>query len=167
YTGVTNVIGTKLVLFATGKNTGTTGYVVTQGGTLQLDNSVGALGNRLGVGSFVELDGGNLQFNGATGAGGENIAALNFGNAGNGTTGTIFGTDTVDLGASNNTFNVGTINRTVGSTVKFQGTNFGTGNNLTPGAFGVGAGLVNGILPYANFLAATSSFVTDVTPGTT
>ncbi len=164
YTGVTNVLGPNFALFSQagqagsgGQNTGTSGYVVSQGSILGVANQNVVTLNRLGTTAFVELDGGTLQFFGSTS---ENFAALNLGNAGNAATGTIFGTDTVNLGPNNNTVNVSTINRTVGSTVNFSGTNFGTGNNLTPAAFGAGAALVNGILPYANVsTAGATSFV--------
>jgi fibronectin-binding autotransporter adhesin len=172
YTGVTNVLGPTLTLNSPaagqsgGKNTGTSGYVVSQGGTLQLDNTTQQTNNRLGTGAFVELDGGNLTFTGT--ATSESFAALDLGNAGSAGTGPIVGSDVVNLGPSNNTVTVGTINRAVGSTVNFTGTNFGTGNNLTPGAFGAGAGLVHGILPYAYVgTGGGTSFVTDITPGTT
>jgi autotransporter-associated beta strand protein len=146
YTGVTNILGPTLVLASPaagqtgGQNTGTSGYVVSQGGILRVINLIGGLqvNNRLGTSAFVELDGGTLTFNGSSVATSETFAALNLGNAGNAATGVLFGNDLVNLGAQNNTVSVGIINRVVGSTVDFAGTNFGTGNNLTPGAFGAG-----------------------------
>ena len=193
YTGVTNVIGANLILFSNtgqtgsgGQNTGTSGYVVTQGGSLSTENEDIVTNNRFGMNAFIELDGGSLLFNnnGVAGAGvdTETFAALNFGPINN--TGTVFGTDTVHFGSSGRTtVNVTTITRTVGSTVNFTdssgkfGTGMASGDNLTPtGAagppvipvFGTGAGLVNGILPYANVNNnGATSFVTDVTPGTT
>ncbi len=153
YTGVTNVLGPTLELDSPaagqtgGQNTGTSGYVVSQGGVLTLDNSTGGLqvNNRLGTSASVELDGGSLTFTG-TAATSESFAALNLGNAAPG----ITGSNTVDLGANNNTVAVTTLNRNPGSTVTFLGSNMGSTNTITFGAFGTGAGLVNGILPYAD-----------------
>jgi autotransporter-associated beta strand protein len=173
YTGVTNILGAQLTLLsapdgtAGGVNTGTSGYVVSQGGVLAVFNNTGGFqaNNRLGTSAFVELDGGALTLPGNA-ATSETFAALNLGNAGTAATGVLFGDDLVNLGSVNNTVNVGTINRTVGSTVTFRGTNFGTGNNLTPGAFGAGAGLVNGILPYANVtIGGATTFATVTAAG--
>lgn len=171
YTGITNILGPTLTLASpaagqAGGTMATSGYVVSQGGVLKLDNSTQATNNRIGTTAFIELDGGTLNFTGSN-ATTESFAALNLGNASPG----IIGADTVNLGANNNTITVGTLNRFPGSTVTFLGMNFGTGNNFTPLAFGAGAGLVgapattNGILPYANVTIGTNTTFVGQTGG--
>ena len=170
YAGVTNVLGPTFTLSspaagqAGGSNTGTSGYVVSQGGTLALDNGTQQTNNRLGTTAFVELDGGTLNLVGAN-ATTESFGALNLGNAAPG----IIGSNTVNLGANNNTVTVGTLNRFPGSTVTFLGTNIGITNTITFGAFGAGAGLVNGILPYADVgtAAPATDFATQNLNGNT
>jgi autotransporter-associated beta strand protein len=151
YTGVTNLIGANLVLTSPaagqngGVNTGTTGYVVSQGAELELQNGPQQVNNRIGANAFVELDGGFIICTGAAAV--ENFATLDLGNVAPG----IIGSNAIQLGGFNTQFTVGTLNRFPGSTVTFTGPNIGTANEFIKfTTLGTGAALVNGILPFAD-----------------
>ncbi|MCE9563254.1 MAG: autotransporter-associated beta strand repeat-containing protein [Planctomycetes bacterium] len=159
YTGVTNILGSQFILAFSGTMAATSKYVVSQGGYLRVENQAGLVNNRLGIGATVELDGGSLIINANAVPSTESFAALNLGNAAPG----VIGSNTVELGTANNTVTVGTLNRFPGSTATFLGTNIGTTNKIQFGAFGAGAALVNGILPFAvvgNGAAPATDFAT-------
>ena len=116
YTGVTNVLGATLLLnSATTAGAGgtmlTSGYVVSQGGTLAVDNVVKITNNRLSASgsAFIELNGGKLNFNVAANAvaSSEQFNELNLGNPAGG----VIGSNIVNLGSVNNTVTVGTLKR--------------------------------------------------------
>jgi hypothetical protein len=81
YSGVTNVLGPTLALLSpasgrAGGQNSSTRYVISQGGTLRINNSTQATNNRIGANATAELDGGNLVFANTTNSATENIDTL-------------------------------------------------------------------------------------------
>ncbi len=122
YSGTTVIDGGTLKLKgASGAISASTGYTLSPGGTLLLDNTAAANNtNRLRDASAITLNGGTLSFSGNGGGNFiENAGALTV-NISNSTIATV----QADLGQTS-TLRFASLSRTVGATVNFTGTGLG------------------------------------------